>query len=300
MFPSVLSVTLHGDVTVMQIGTDPQNTAEYISGPSAIRKKLISVKEVSESGSVNNLIVLNPSPNYIFFTDMDMLEGAKQNRVLNTSVFLAPDTKTTIPVSCVERGRWNRSSIYFDASDNPLPYEIRGQKMKSVVDSMKTKKSYMANQSEVWDNVSHYLHKEDVISHTENVGEAITKSMHEKRSKFAEINPYEGANGVAVFFKGKLKSLDIFNRPDIYQEYLPKITSGIFLSLDPEEKQKDYDTDKLKYELLDTIDTFIKSDAEVIPAIGCGEQKSFENKSLRGYMLTHNNSIIHLTMVGRI
>jgi hypothetical protein len=39
-------------------------------------------------------------------TDGEQLVGAKQNRILNMTVLVAAETEVTIPVSCVERGRW--------------------------------------------------------------------------------------------------------------------------------------------------------------------------------------------------
>ena len=42
----------------------------------------------------------------VLFLEGEELVGAKQNRILNTSVLIAAHTKSKIPVSCVEAGRW--------------------------------------------------------------------------------------------------------------------------------------------------------------------------------------------------
>jgi len=75
---------------VVQLATADQDTLKYISSEAAIKADLLRVTEVSESGSVNELLVLNGSDAFVFLMDGDILLGAKQNRVLNTSVFSRP------------------------------------------------------------------------------------------------------------------------------------------------------------------------------------------------------------------
>jgi hypothetical protein len=132
----VVSFQKHKRLSVVQLLTAQQNTVDYISGPKAIKEDLIQVKEVSESGSVNNLFVFNLSDKYVFFMDGDILMGAKQNRVLNTSVLLAPNSKITLPVSCVEQGRWSRVSAKFMNSDYITPLKVRAGKSRNVSENV--------------------------------------------------------------------------------------------------------------------------------------------------------------------
>ena len=64
------------------------------------------VTEVSEAGSVPFLKVANGADRPLLLLDGEELIGAKQNPVLNTTVLVAAHTEVTIPVSCVEQGRW--------------------------------------------------------------------------------------------------------------------------------------------------------------------------------------------------
>ncbi len=63
------------------------------------------VTEVSEAGSVPFLKVANGADRPLLLLDGEELIGAKQNRILNTTVLVAAHTEVTIPVSCVEQGR---------------------------------------------------------------------------------------------------------------------------------------------------------------------------------------------------
>src|SRR6516165_7284350 len=88
---------------------------EYLTFDDTSSEGLITVEETSTSGTVAELRVRNSAKNYVFIPEGTTLVGAKQNRVVNLSVMLAPDTVTVIPVSCVERGRWRFLTLQFAA-----------------------------------------------------------------------------------------------------------------------------------------------------------------------------------------
>ena len=96
-----LSFIKSGSLSVVQFRTDNADTFRYISLSNALKNKFAEINEISESGSVNDLNLSNHSEHFIFISDGDILSGAKQNRVLNTSVLVPPGSKLTIPVSCV-------------------------------------------------------------------------------------------------------------------------------------------------------------------------------------------------------
>ena len=82
---------------------------EYLLSDEGIGSGSVTVEEVSEAGSVPDLLVENKGDLRVLFLEGEQLIGAKQNRVLNTSVLIAAHSKIKIPVSCVEQGRWRVS-----------------------------------------------------------------------------------------------------------------------------------------------------------------------------------------------
>ena len=93
--------------------------------PAAAAGGKLEILELEGGASVNEIAILNASGEFVFFMDADILAGAKQNRVVNASILLAPHSKTRVPVSCVEQGRWHVTSEKFKTSDFVAPSSLR-------------------------------------------------------------------------------------------------------------------------------------------------------------------------------
>ena len=89
---------------------------DYLTLDEALKAKVARVTEVSEDGSVPQLLFRNQGEQAVFLLDGEELVGAKQNRVLNITILAPAGKDTVIPVSCVEAGRWNHSKSDFTSA----------------------------------------------------------------------------------------------------------------------------------------------------------------------------------------
>jgi hypothetical protein len=65
-----------------------------------------------DAGAVSTLFVANPLDVNVLLYEGEELVGAKENRILDRPILVAAQSKTPVPVTCVERGRWSyRASI---------------------------------------------------------------------------------------------------------------------------------------------------------------------------------------------
>ena len=124
------------EIAVWPLFLDGEDDTPYRTLDEAVDQKQARVTEVSQSGSVPELKVLNDSPNLILILDGEELIGAKQNRVVNTTLLLKPKSHTIIPVSCTEQGRWRHVSKAFSSSHVVMEMKARLSKLRSVSDSL--------------------------------------------------------------------------------------------------------------------------------------------------------------------
>ena len=292
----VVSFQKHKRLSVVQLLTAQQNTVDYISGPKAIKEDLIQVKEVSESGSVNNLFVFNLSSKYVFFMDGDILMGAKQNRVLNTSVLLAPNSKITLPVSCVEQGRWSRMSANFMDSDYITPQTLRAGKSRTVSENLRARSEFDAGQGEVWKDVEDYQVILNCKSPTSSLTDVYDKEKDNFESFIKNFSINNDANGLAIFSDKKLLNVDVFNRTDIYQEYFPKILKSTAMEISMlKEKENDITEAEALYKTQSTFDLLEKIEHTKHPGVAAGEESRFDSEELTGFELKFKSDLIHLT-----
>src|SRR5262245_6186207 len=91
--PTFASIALgapqvHRNLVVFPIVTSSPNPAQWLTLAEAIEQQLLTVTEVSHSGSVPELAVNNRADRPVLLLDGEELVGAKQNRVLNTTILL--------------------------------------------------------------------------------------------------------------------------------------------------------------------------------------------------------------------
>jgi hypothetical protein len=120
----------------------------YLTYEEALEEKAISVTEVGENGTVPKLKLENKCDERVLVIDGEQLVGAKQNRILNTTVLVEAMSTLVIPVSCVEQGRWHyKGEREMGSSRAPLYAKTRAMKSRQVVNSLEMERGYRADGS---------------------------------------------------------------------------------------------------------------------------------------------------------
>ena len=134
------------NVTMFPLVGEDRPGPAYTTLHQAIASKTATVSEVSEGGSVPELLFRNDGDIAVFLMDGEELIGAKQNRILNISILVPAKTAIRIPVSCVEQGRWRYNSGEFRSSSHQLFSKARKAKMMRVSESLQFDRDRSADQ----------------------------------------------------------------------------------------------------------------------------------------------------------
>jgi hypothetical protein len=296
MLTNPTSFQQNRNLSAVQLATANQDTLKYISSSAAIKGGYFEVREVSAGGQVNQLLVVNNSQELVFMMDGDILAGAKQNRVLNTSILLAPMSKTVIPVSCVEQGRWRFTTDRFSGTDYTAPSFIRAEKARGVTESLRERRGHVSDQGEVWHSVQYMQMASKSYSPTSNLSDVYDHTAGDIDDFIKHFTLDSGANGLAIFVGRDLLSLDIFNRKDIYAEYFKKLLRGVALeAIYMDQGKSPLEEAEAKYRTLDFLDKYDTVEKRDHPGVGIGIEERFESGDMTGFDLRYENQMVHLT-----
>ena len=155
-----------GRITVFPLLGSEDGGPEYLTLSDALASRQLSVAEVSEAGSVPQLKAINTGETPVLLLDGEELVGAKQNRVLNTSILIPGKSEAVIPVSCTEAGRWSSSSAHFAESGVVMSSRARSSKSRSVSASLASHAAFSSDQGEVWRQIQELHQKAGTSSPT--------------------------------------------------------------------------------------------------------------------------------------
>lgn len=266
----------HERLAVFPLFAEPPKGVDYDLSDEAINKGTVTVEEISEAGSVPDLSVDNKGDLRVLFLEGEELVGAKQNRVLNTSVLIAAHSKSKIPVSCVESGRWRYKSRQFGSGGTHSPSMLRRVLKASVTKSVRAKSGHRSDQGEVWEEVARQQEALGAFSGTSAMSD--TFETHRKRlDEFREKLQYvEGAVGAAVAINGRLVTIDLFDKPMTCGRVWARLLSGAILDA-LEVEQPDQQAERADVER--TLASLGNLSWEPSEAIGEGEEYRAESPS---------------------
>jgi hypothetical protein len=289
MFRDLIQIgepTEHRGIVVAPFFPRRDPVAEYVTLDEAIADGL-RIRETSESGSVPELVVENPLAERVLLYDGEELLGAKQNRILNVSVLVEAKSSLTIPVSCVEQGRWARRGEHFLAAPHISHSELR--RRKAEMQAAQPLARGVA-QGEVWDAVHEKALRMSVSSSTGAAHDIYRRYERDLRALESAFPAQPGQCGALLGIGGDL-CLDAVSRPDAFARLWPKLRAGYLL--DALERLDGKPTPRAELDgFVDAIGSALQSRQ---PSAGLGEDVRLRGERAIGSGLELDGELIQLS-----
>jgi len=282
----------HRNLTLAPLfGASP--AVDYLLGQDAIEDGLLTVKEVSDSGIVNVLLVENKAGKPVLLLDGEELVGAKQNRILNTTILIDARTTQKIPVSCVEQGRWRHASEKFSVGTYAPP-EMRNRKCKRVSASYRECGQPLSDQGEVWQDVERVVSSMKAKTATRAMKDAFDQRAADLGG-FVKALPYpDGARGVIAAVSGHFAAMDVLDKPETFQRVWNRLLGGYAVDA---VRLREWDNKPFSEKSAQFIlDSMAECRVSEFKAVGLGNELRFESNLMVGQALVADDMLIHLSI----
>jgi len=215
----------HANLTLVPLRGERRERIAYLLAAEAIKGGTLTITEVSEGGSVPELLATNEAEVMVLLLDGEELVGAKQNRILNTSVLLPDRSDTKIPVSCVEQGRWRHVSHEF-ASGSYSPAKLRARKSRDVSRSLMAAGQAMSDQGAVWDDVAERAACLHTASPTMAMHDVVDQNQDSLNAYVEALTYPADACGVIAAIDGRFVAIDLFDKAQTMEQVWPRLVTG--------------------------------------------------------------------------
>ena len=233
----LLGEEVHKNVAVIPIKTPINHKVDLLTLKKGFELGLVDVKECEQS-TVNTIIVENKSVAPLLLVDGEEIVGGDQNRIMDATILIAPQSEMKVPVNCTEHGRWGYVSD-FKQSKNIANYRTRLAKHHAFRSKGNVQKA-------VWDSIDELEMSRSFSSPTQAMSESYENAKSDL-SEFMEVfEVVEGQTGVAVMIDDEVKGFEVFLNSEIYREYHEKILKSYLINAEVNDNVFAIDRDAIR------------------------------------------------------
>lgn len=285
-------IQIHGHVAVIPMIGNGVAGPDYLTMREAMEKQFLTVTEVTEGGTVPELKVVNRAEKPVLLLDGEELAGAKQNRVLNTTILLKEMSETVIPVSCTEHGRWDYRTAQFEESGHIMSAKLRRVKNASVHENLRSAHSFRSDQGAVWDEIAIQAHI-NKISPVTGAMKDVLDAKHEDLDAFLEHLPsVAGQEGFIVLVNGEVVGMDKVSCACSFGLLHPKLIRSYVMDALTEKPKPAKETPRAKADAF--LERILHCTEQDFDSVGYGKDYRYEGRKIVGSALVHDGTVIHM------
>jgi hypothetical protein len=226
--------------------------------------------------------------------------GAKQNRLVNATFMVAGLSKLTVPVSCVEQGRWGYHGREFKSERRMSSPQLRSKVEEDVLYAVREDMGFRADQSRVWDEISAKSARLAVRSDTMAMS-AMYESYDDQLKNYLEQFPRSaGQTGFMAAINEKMAGMELFDSPDNLGKYFGKLIQSYALdAIDLKRQEQGQSPQVTKEKAESWMNEVKKAQVTMNPSLGLGEDLRIEGKGIIGSGLLHDETLLYLSVFAK-
>jgi hypothetical protein len=288
-------VQLFKNLAMVPVISDYEDGLGYITLGEALGAGSIEIREVSEGGSVPELRVVNRAGKMVLILDGEELVGAKQNRIVNTTILIAAGSEIVIPVSCVEQGRWTYKSDAFSSKQRMMSPSIRQVKAKDVSASLRSTGRYRSDQSAIWQEVAGLASRRGAVSESMDMDLVFDKEAPVIKEYLEGFTQLDRQVGAVFLVNGKVVGMDAFGNSTTFSRVFKNLLESYALDAVDRLEQGIAAGDGERA-ATDVLAAALAAKADSRPSVGLGTDLRLESDKLVGFALEHEKQIVHLCL----
>ena len=278
----LLGEQVHKNVAVIPIKTPISHKVDLLTLKKGFELGLVNVKECEQS-TVNTIIVENKSVAPLLLVDGEEIVGGDQNRIMDATILIAPQSEIKVPVNCTEHGRWRYVSD-FKQSQNIANYTTRLAKHHAYRSKGNVQKA-------VWDSIDDLEMSRSFSSPTQAMSESYENAKADLNEFLNAFEVVEGQTGVAVMIDGEVKGFELFLNSEIYREYHEKILKSYLINAEVNDNVFAIDRGVIK----SIIENALNDEFEEAKNEGLESRFEIKSKDGVGSFYTYKDELIHLS-----
>ena len=288
----------HENMTLYCLLAAKETDIDFMTLDEALDSGALAISELDESGSVPELKVTNKSDRKVLMLDGEELVGAKQNRVLNVTVLIAAQSETTIPVSCVEQGRWSYRSREFGSARRAMSPDLKKKKARSVRESLRTAGSFASAQGMVWQEIDAKFERM-AADRSPTMAMADLYEAHQETSEdyLKAFHPVENQIGLVVFIDGEVAGVELLDKFETFKKNHEKLVQSYVIdALETASLNAGTTSKPSKAKATKLLDSAAKATVERRKSVALGEDVRLEARSVVGSGLEFEGQVLQLTL----
>jgi len=296
----------HESLTIFPILAEEERTLPYLLLADALEEGVLTIGE-KNGGQVPLLLARNEGPRPILVLDGEQLVGARQNRMTNRSILLAPHATTEIPVSCMEQGRWHFVGEHFTPAPQNAPSKVRRRARETEAEASyaaeargpgarSSHRDLASAQGPVWDEIRGFGNKLGGVSPTGALDSIFAHRRAEMGAWMAAYPLLPRQMGLMAFLGQVPLGMDAVGSPALFAGLHRRILTGYVL--DALESREDVEAPAPEPASSALAEGFVEAmrGAERTPSdsVGMGEYRILRGRALGGE-LVNGDHLVHLS-----